>query len=118
MRIKKIGNPLRDLLNYYPITKSRALAISRVHRTTFERWWKGESKPPAAALELIKREALAELPGRKFEGWRVAGDYLVDQNGVEYHHDDIKRLDQYKRLAYQYLDVMKNCTIQNKLFTD
>jgi hypothetical protein len=106
MRKRKTGNPLRDLVNIYPISKNRAFEIARVHRTTFERWWNGISRIPPATLELIRLVALAELPDTgKFQGWRIQGDYLVDSNGVEYHHDDIKRIWFYKQMWSNYRDL-------------
>jgi hypothetical protein len=111
---KKTGNPLRDLLNMYPISKDKAFLISRVHRTTFERWWDGKTRIPAATLELIRMVALSELPPGKFTGWRVAGDYLIDANGSEYHHDDIRRIWFYKQMWSNYKNLQQQISNARK----
>jgi hypothetical protein len=107
--MKKIKHPqtLRDLLNYYPITASRAFELAQVHRTTWKRWLSGQSNPPAATIELVRLHALGEPPVKGWEEFRFVNGKLFDPNGYGWTPEDIRGLWFTKQQASRYMDELR-----------
>lgn len=110
MKKRHRTNTLRDLFDCYPISEAEAFKIARVHRTTWQRWMTGISEPSPAILDLIRLRCLGEIQAGGFDGWRVVGMYLIDENGSEYTRDDIKRLPLYKSQSRQLLNLIQRQT--------
>lgn len=98
---------LREILNFYPISESKAFEIARVTRSTWRRWLAGSANPPPATVELIRLMALGEPPAEGWQGFRFAGGHFYDDYGHEYTPGDIRALQLYKIHSYKYIALLR-----------
>lgn len=103
MKIRTVQRlTLRELLDAYNIQYSQALKLSGVHRTTFERWLKGETTPPPAIMDYLRLHADGQIIDPAFDGFQFVRGRLYDDNGQGYEKGDIRSLAYFKRYAHAY----------------
>jgi hypothetical protein len=95
-RAKQHQQEIIDLVNDLGIY--RCEQILNVHRTTLQRWMRGQSKVPEAALFALRGVAKGQLPGQddsSWQGWHFHNDgNLYSPDGRPFHVGDL--------LAQQY----------------
>lgn len=88
---------------YATMTETDARNIARVNRTTFDRWLKGLSSPPAATLELLRLHAYGEPPSgfsKAWAGFRFQNDKIIDESGNEFYPNDLKAVFYWRKMAF------------------
>lgn len=105
---------LKEILNFYPISESKAFEIARVTKSTWRRWKAGTANPPPATVELIRIMALGEPPAPGWAGFRFANGKFFDDYGHEYTPGDIRALQLYKIHSNRYIDLLRQLESKEK----
>mgnify|MGYP001213505440 CR=1 FL=1 len=88
------------------LTETHARRLVGVNRTTFDRWLRGESSAPPAALELLRLHAFGEPPGgfgsRAWDGFRFQNGFLSTPYG-DLTPGDLQSFHFYRLTALQYI---------------
>lgn len=108
----QLAYTLADLLSFYPISEADAFAIAGVHRVTWQRWKKGEAKPPRATLELIRIRALGALPDPAFAGFTCHSGRIWDETNTGYTPGDIRSIPFFRASQAQYVQALKTIEAQ------
>lgn len=106
------GVTLKEILNFYPISESRAFEIARVTRSTWRRWKAGTANPPPATVELIRIMALGEPPAEGWHGFTFTAGALYDDYGNKHTLGDIRALQLYKIHSARYIALLRE--LENK----
>jgi hypothetical protein len=114
----KNNTVLRDFLNVAPMTINRAMAICKVDRTTFKRWLLGQTKPPAATMELLRLHAYGEPPSLhgEWSGWTFTQGKLWTPANRGYSPGEIEMFPMLYSCMTELHEIKKSYTLQHKLF--
>lgn len=94
--------------HYVTLQESDAMEISRVNRTTWHRWRRGQAKIPAATLELLRIHAFGhtmrndphpQARCRVWDDFRFSHDRLITPDGRELRPEDLKAVFVWKQMA-------------------
>lgn len=106
-RRQMANSTLKEILNFYPISETKAFEIARVTRSTWRRWLAGTANPPPATVELIRIMSLGEPPAPGWDGFRFAGAFFYDDYGHEYTPGDIRALQLFKIHSHKYIALLR-----------
>lgn len=101
---------LRDLLDFYPVSVKAAFDASGVHRTTWQRWISGETKPPRSTLLLIRMIALGALPDPAFHGFTCHSGLIWDETNTGFTPGDIRSIPFFRAGQAKYVSALKRIT--------
>lgn len=89
--------------HYGTMTVTQARRLAGVHRTTWDRYIKGEISAPPALLELLRMTAFGEPPGgfsKEWDGFRFQNGILSTPYG-DLTPSDLKQFWLFKQVAYR-----------------
>lgn len=114
----KKSNLFVEFLNEHPISVSRCRDLAKVNRTTFDRWLKGETSPPAATLELFRLHARGEPPSisNEWHGWTFAQGLLFTPTNRGFAPHEIAQIPDFYRDRAILQNIQNNFALQSKLF--
>jgi hypothetical protein len=114
----KINNAFTEFLDSHPILLSKCFTLSRVNRTTFQRWVNGETKIPLATLELFRLHALGEPPSmhKEWHGWTFTQGKLFTPSNRGFAPYEIAQIPDFYRDRAILRNIEKNYALQHKLF--
>lgn len=112
----KKNTVMRDFLDEHPISLSRCLELSKVNRTTFYRWLRGDTYPPAAIIDLLRMHAKGEPPSMHSEwhGWCFTQGKLWTPANRGFEPHEIAQIPDFYRDRALLRNIQKNFTIQSK----
>lgn len=116
--MKNKTNKLAEFLNQHPMSLSKCLALSQVHRTTFQRWLDGEANPPAATLELLRIHAMSDLATltEQWQGWTFNHGKLWTPTNRGFEPHEVAEIPNFYRDRAILQNIQKNYALQSKLF--
>lgn len=89
--------------HFCTLSRSEAISIARVNRSTFERWEQGKTQAPLATLELLRLHAFGHPPSGLSEawcGWRFQHDKLINNDyNYSFTPQDLKAVIYWQPLA-------------------
>lgn len=106
-KISQLAYSLRDLLDYYPISETKAFEAAGVHRTTWRRWLAGTSKPPRATVQLIRLLSMGALPDPAFNGFTCHSGLIFDETNTGFTPGDIRSIPFFRSGQAKYISALK-----------
>jgi len=109
----------KEFIYFYRIGYQTAQNICQVHRTTFNRWLDGSTKPPHAAYELLRLHATGEPPctDSSWHDWRFENNFLTCiMLKRRFTPTDILMIPVLETHARELQNIKQNYALQSKLF--
>lgn len=103
--------------HFCTLSRIEAINVSRVDRSTFERWEQGKTQAPLATLELLRLHVFGYPPSGLTEawyGWRFQHDKLINNDwNYAFTPDDLKAVIYWQPLANKL--GCENSSLKNRL---
>lgn len=109
----------KEFLYHFRISYQAAQTICQVHRTTFNRWLDGTTKPPHAVYELLRLHATGEPPctDNTWHDWRFENNLLTCiMTRRCFTPTDILMIPTLEIQARELRNIKENYALQSKLF--
>lgn len=103
--------------HFCTLSRSQAVNVARVDRSTFERWENGKTQAPLATLELLRPHAFGNPPSGlsdDWNGWRFQHGKLINNDfDYAFTHQDLKAVIYWQPLANKL--GCENSSLKNRL---